>query len=197
LVDLCATAIDPRLRLSPVVAVTNVEQAREQQAKAREARVEGLMIKALDSRYGVGRTRQAGLWFKYKLEPLTVDAVLIYAQRGHGRRASLYTDYTLAVWDDAVAGAPRTLVPIAKAYSGLTDQEIKQVDGIVRKSTIESFGPVKRVEPTLVFELGFEGILPSPRHKSGVALRFPRLLRWRTDKPVQEADSLVTLKALL
>jgi len=179
------------------VAVDDAEQARCEQAKAREARVEGLMIKALDSQYGVGRTRQAGLWFKYKLDPLTVDAVLIYAQRGHGRRASLYTDYTLAVWDDATPGTPRTLVPIAKAYSGLTDKEIKQIDAILRKSTIESFGPVKRVEPTLVFELGFEGILPSPRHKSGVALRFPRLLRWRIDKPVQEADSLVTLKALL
>ena len=197
LVNVLATHPDARLKLSPVVEVTGVEQARLQQAKARQARVEGLMIKALSSRYGVGRTRQAGLWFKYKLEPLTIDAVLIYAQRGHGRRASLYTDYTLAVWDDAGPDAPRTLVPVAKAYSGLTDKEIKQIDGILRKSTIESFGPVKRVEPTLVFELGFEGILPSPRHKSGVALRLPRLLRWRIDKPVEEADSLDTLKALL
>jgi len=197
LVNLSGAHPDSRLKLSPVVAVDDAEQASCEQATAREARVEGLMIKALDSQYGVGRTRQAGLWFKYKLDPLTVDAVLIYAQRGHGRRASLYTDYTLAVWDDATPGAPRTLVPIAKAYSGLMDKEIKQIDAILRKSTIESFGPVKRVEPTLVFELGFEGILPSPRHKSGVALRFPRLLRWRIDKPVQEADSLVTLKALL
>lgn len=189
--------VDLRLKLSPTLAIENEQQARQLHAKAREVRAEGLMIKALSSHYGVGRTRQAGLWFKWKLDPLTVDAVLIYAQRGHGRRASLYTDYTFAVWDDSLPGPTRTLVPVAKAYSGLTDKEIKQIDAILRKSTIESFGPVRQVKPTLVFEIGFEGILPSARHKSGVALRFPRMLRWRVDKPVDEADTLKTLKALL
>ena len=155
------------------------------------------MIKARSSQYGVGRTRQAGLWFKWKLDPMSIDAVLIYAQRGHGRRASLYTDYTFAVWDDSASPGEPLLVPVAKAYSGLTDQEIKQIDAILRRSTVESFGPVRRVEPTLVFEIGFEGILPSSRHKSGVALRFPRMLRWRMDKPVDQADTLATLKALL
>lgn len=197
LIDLLSLNTDPRLKLSPTLVIENEQQARQHHIKAREIRAEGLMIKSLSSQYGVGRTRQAGLWFKWKLDPLTVDAVLIYAQRGHGRRASLYTDYTFAVWDDSAPGTARTLVPIAKAYSGLTDKEIKQIDAILRKSTVESFGPVRQVEPTLVFEIGFEGILPSARHKSGVALRFPRMLRWRVDKPVEEADTLKTLKALL
>jgi len=122
---------------------------------------------------------------------------LIYAQKGHGRRANLYTDYTFAVWHQPDPHAPAALVPIAKAYSGLTDEEFRQVDAIIKKSTVESFGPVRRVEPQLVFEIGFEGILPSSRHKSGVALRFPRMLRWRTDKPVAEADTLEHLKAWL
>ena len=171
------------------------------------------MLKARDSRYGVGRTREAGLWWKWKLDPYTVDAVLIYAQAGHGRRANLYTDYTFAVWDQAAAApaltltgagpeapaAPptRTLVPFAKAYSGLSDAEIVQVDRFVRQNTLEKFGPVRSVQPQLVFELGFEGIARSPRHKSGVALRFPRMLRWRQDKPADEADTLASLQALL
>ena len=184
-------------KLSPVVDIQDSEQARAHHAQAREQRAEGLMIKARTSHYGVGRTRQAGLWFKWKLDPMSIDAVLIYAQRGHGRRASLYTDYTFAVWDDSASPGEPLLVPVAKAYSGLTDQEIKQIDAILRRSTVESFGPVRRLEPTLVFEIGFEGILPSSRHKSGVALRFPRMLRWRVDKPVDQADTLATLKALL
>lgn len=184
-------------KLSPVVQAQTAEQALAYHAQARARRAEGLMIKACSSQYGVGRTRQAGLWYKWKLDPMSIDAVLIYAQRGHGRRASLYTDYTFAVWDESTPAGQRTLVPVAKAYSGLTDKEIKQIDAILRQSTLESFGPVRRVEPTLVFEIGFEGILPSARHKSGVALRFPRMLRWRIDKPVQEADTLATLKALL
>jgi DNA ligase-1 len=156
------------------------------------------MIKRRDSRYGVGRTRSdsGGMWWKWKVDPFSIDAVLIYAQRGHGRRASLYTDYTFAVWDRTDPAAP-VLVPFAKAYSGLTDEEIRRVDAIVRKTTIESFGPVRSLTPTLVFELGFEGIAESPRHKSGIAVRFPRMLRWRTDKTPQQADSLQTLRALL
>jgi DNA ligase-1 len=136
------------------------------------------------------------MWWKWKVDPFSIDAVLIYAQRGHGRRASLYTDYTFAVWDRTDPAAP-VLVPFAKAYSGLTDEEIRRVDAIVRKTTIESFGPVRSLTPTLVFELGFEGIAESPRHKSGIAVRFPRMLRWRTDKTPQQADSLQTLRALL
>ena len=128
---------------------------------------------------------------------MSVDAALIYAQRGHGRRATLYSDYTFAVWSGPPDDAERTLVPFAKAYSGLTDDEMRQVDAIVRKTIRESFGPVRSVEPTMVFELGFEGIARSPRHKSGIAVRFPRILRWRTDKPVAEADTLDTLMMLL
>jgi DNA ligase 1 len=123
--------------------------------------------------------------------------VLIYAQRGHGRRASVYSDYTFAVWDGAVEKLDRKLVPFAKAYAGLTDAEMSQVDAVIRKTTIESFGPVRSVTPTLIFELGFEGIARSGRHKSGIAVRFPRMLRWRQDKPVAEADTLQTLEALL
>ncbi len=189
--------VAPALKLSPVLPASDWADAVRFQQAAREHRAEGLMIKALDSHYGVGRTRASGLWFKYKLDPLSVDAVLIYAQKGHGRRANLYTDYTFAVWHQPDPNAPAALVPIAKAYSGLTDEEFRQVDAIIKKSTVESFGPVRRVEPQLVFEIGFEGILPSSRHKSGVALRFPRMLRWRTDKPVAEADTLEHLKAWL
>ena len=153
------------------------------------------MLKHRDARYGVGRTKDTGTWWKWKIEPLSIDAVLVYAQRGHGRRASLYTDYTFAVWD--ARGGTRELVPFAKAYSGLTDDEIRAVDAVIRKTTVEKFGPVRSVTPTLVFELGFEAIQRSTRHKSGIAVRFPRILRWRTDKPVDEADTLATLQALL
>ena len=153
------------------------------------------MLKRRDARYGVGRTRSDGAWWKWKVDPMTVDAVLVYAQRGHGRRASLYSDYTFAVWADDAEG--RRLVPFAKAYSGLSDEEIAKVDAIVRRTTVEKFGPVRSVTPTLVFELGFEAIQRSPRHKSGIAVRFPRMLRWRVDKPVEEADTLETLSALL
>jgi DNA ligase-1 len=147
----------------------------------------------------VGRTKSgpAGDWWKWKLDPMSVDAVLVYAQRGHGRRASLYTDYTFAVWDAPAGAAQRRLVPFAKAYSGLSDDEIRQVDAVIRRTTVERFGPVRSVTPSLVFELGFEGIATSPRHKSGIAVRFPRILRWRTDKPVDDADTLEALRALL
>ena len=153
------------------------------------------MLKRRDASYGVGRTKNDGAWWKWKVDPMSVDAVLVYAQRGHGRRASLYSDYTFAVWSEDAEG--RRLVPFAKAYSGLTDEELAQVDAVVRKTTVEKFGPVRSVRPTLVFELGFEGIQRSPRHKSGIAVRFPRMLRWRVDKPVEEADTLQSLQMLV
>jgi DNA ligase-1 len=158
---------------------------------------EGFMLKHRSAHYGVGRTKDVGVWWKWKIDPLSVDAVLIYAQRGHGRRASLYSDYTFAVWDTPPQVAGRKLVPFAKAYSGLTDAEMARVDAVVRKTTVESFGPVRSVQPTLVFELGFEGIARSARHKSGIAVRFPRMLRWREDKSVDDADTLQTLAELL
>jgi hypothetical protein len=148
-----------------------------------------LPLRGRDSAYGVGRTR--GDWWKWKVDPYSVDAVLVYAQRGHGRRASLYTDYTFAVWHEGA------LVPFAKAYSGLTDAEIREVDEYVRRNTNEKFGPVRSVVPKLVMEIGFEGIQRSARHKSGVAVRFPRMLRIRYDKPIEEADTLASLHALI
>jgi DNA ligase-1 len=147
------------------------------------------MLKRLSSPYRVGRQR--GDWWKWKVNPYTVDAVLIYAQRGSGKRASLYTDYTFGIWDKGA------LVPIAKAYSGLTDEEIRQVDLFVRQNTTDKFGPVRVVKPELVFELAFEGIQRSSRHKSGIAVRFPRMNRWRQDKPPQEADTIETIEGLL
>jgi DNA ligase-1 len=147
------------------------------------------MLKRRSSVYGVGRRR--GDWWKWKVNPLTIDAVLIAAQRGNGKRASLYTDYTFGVWDSG------RLVPIAKAYSGLTDDEIRQVDAYIRKHMVEKFGPVRTVKPELVFELAFEGLNKSTRHKSGIAVRFPRISRWRTDKPAEEADTLDNVRALL
>ena len=145
----------------------------------------------------MGRTKEHGVWWKWKIDPYSIDAVLIYAQPGHGRRASLLTDYTFAVWDGAASIEERELVPFAKAYSGLTDAEIARVDAIIRKTTVEKFGPVRRVAPTMVFEIGFEGIAPSTRHKAGIAVRFPRMLRIREDKKVHEADTLETLRDLL
>jgi DNA ligase-1 len=165
------------------------EELREIREKSRENYAEGLMLKRLSSAYQVGRKR--GDWWKWKVEPMSIDGVLIYAQKGHGRRADLYTDYTFAVWNGD------QLVPFTKAYSGLTDQEMRQVDAFVKKNTREKFGPVRTVTPQLVMEIGFEGIQASSRHKSGVALRFPRILRWRHDKKIEEADTLDSLKDLL
>ncbi|MBQ5964244.1 ATP-dependent DNA ligase [Massilia sp. ZL223] len=190
-----AKAEQPQLRLSPLVHADSWEDLAALRSASRERCVEGMMIKAREARYGVGRTKDVGTWWKWKIDPYTIDAVLLYAQPGSGRRASLYTDYTFAVWDGE--GERRKLVPFAKAYSGLTDAEIAQVDNVIRRTTIEKFGPVRSVKPTMVFEIGFEGIALSPRHKAGIAVRFPRILRRREDKPVEEADTLDTLKGLL
>jgi ATP-dependent DNA ligase len=176
------------IRLSPLLHAPDWPALAQLRTRSREHHAEGVMLKRLDSAYGVGRIR--GPWWKWKIDPYTVDAVMIYAQAGHGRRASLFTDYTFAVWSDG------ELVPFAKAYSGLSDAEIRDVDAWVRAHTLERFGPVRRVEPQLVFELAFEAIQASTRHKSGVAVRFPRILRWRTDKPASEADTLEHLKSL-
>ncbi|PIB66265.1 ATP-dependent DNA ligase [Pseudomonas sp. 2995-3] len=186
----------PVLLPSPLLTGASWKDLAEQREDSRRLGVEGMMLKARDGLYGVGRTKDMGVWWKWKVDPFSVDAVLIYAQRGHGRRASLYSDYTFAVWDGP-PGTERTLVPFAKAYSGLTDEEMRKVDAIVRKTTVEKFGPVSSVTPSMVFELGFEGIALSKRHKSGIAVRFPRMLRWRQDKTVEEADNLGTLQDLL
>ncbi|MDM0082665.1 ATP-dependent DNA ligase [Variovorax sp. J31P179] len=195
--DLLASVRHPSLIASPMLHGGDWPDLARQREAARAMGVEGMMLKQRDARYGVGRTKDVGTWWKWKIDPLSIDAVLVYAQRGHGRRASLYSDYTFAVWDGPPEAAERKLVPFAKAYSGLTDAEMAKVDAVIRKTTIESFGPVRSVRPTLVFELGFEGIARSPRHKSGIAVRFPRMLRWRDDKTVEDADTLQTLAALL
>jgi DNA ligase 1 len=181
----------PRLRLSPTVAAGSWDELEEARSRSREGEAEGLMLKRKNSAYGVGRRR--GDWWKWKIQPHTIDAVLLLAQRGSGKRASLYTDYTFGVWDPNTG----SLVPIAKAYSGLTDEEIRRVDAFVRQNMIEKFGPVRTVKPELVFELAFQGLNRSNRHKSGIAVRFPRILRWRTDKTAAEADTLDTIRALL
>ncbi|HZS62257.1 MAG TPA: ATP-dependent DNA ligase [Gemmatimonadaceae bacterium] len=178
-----------RLLLSPTVDARDWVEATTAQRGARDRGAEGLMLKRRDSVYGVGRTRDA--WWKWKLEPYTVDAVMVYAQAGYGRRALLHTDYTLAVWDGTA------LVPFAKAYSGLTDAELTQLDNWIRRNTVEKFGPVRMVKAEQVFEVGFEGIQRSSRHKSGLAVRFPRILRWRTDKRPEDADTLATVRALI
>ncbi len=175
-------------RLSPLVELSSWDALVELRGTARERGVEGIMLKRRSSAYGVGRPK--GEWWKWKVDPLTIDAVLIYAQPGHGRRASLYTDYTFGVWHEG------ELVPVAKAYSGLTDAEIRQVDAFIRRNTTERHGPVRIVRPELVFELHFEAIQSSQRHRSGVAVRFPRINLWRRDKKPAEADTLATLKTL-
>lgn len=157
---------------------------------SRNRMVEGFMLKRLESPYRVGRVR--GDWWKWKVDPYTIDAVLLYAQRGSGKRASLYTDYTFAVWNET-----GELVPFAKAYSGLTDEEIRKVDNFVRRNVKEKFGPVRSVTPKLVFELAFENIQRSTRHKSGIAVRFPRIVRWRKDKDPKDADTLKMVESML
>jgi DNA ligase-1 len=177
------------IRVSEELSASSWSALGESRAESRVRQVEGLMLKRWSSPYRPGRRR--GDWWKWKIEPLTIDAVLIYAQPGSGRRANLFTDYTFGVWDDG------QLVPVAKAYSGLTDGEIDELDRWIRRHTVERFGPVSAVEPVHVFELGFERIATSTRHKSGIALRFPRMLRWRRDKPAREADALETLTGMV
>ena len=184
--NLAATSV---LKISPVFACDTVEEMVALRMASRDRMCEGLMLKHKDSLYEVGRRR--GKWWKWKIDPLSVDGVLIYAQRGHGRRADLYTDYTFAVWSG------EELVPFTKAYSGLTDKELVEVDSWVKKNTKEKFGPVRSVTPELVFEIAFEGINPSTRHKSGVALRFPRILRWRKDKTIKDANNKEDLLDLI
>ena len=195
LAELVSAVANPALRLSPAVVERSWDAYARVRDESRARGAEGLMLKHRAARYGVGRTKDAGTWWKWKIDPMTVDAVLVYAQRGHGRRASLYSDYTFAVWDER--DGERKLTPFAKAYSGLTDDELRDVDAIIRKTTLEKFGPVRSVTPTLVFELGFEAIQRSMRHRSGIAVRFPRILRWRKDKRIDDADSLEALNALL
>jgi DNA ligase-1 len=204
------------LRTSPLESRPGWDGFAALRSESRARGVEGFMLKHRLARYGSGRTKLDGIWWKWKIEPLSVDAVLIYAQAGHGRRASVYTDYTFAVWNRAPQDAAEALaavdaierrapaeaealqlVPFAKAYSGLTDEEFREVDRVIRQTTLEKFGPVRSVRPSLVFELGFEGINRSTRHKSGIAVRFPRMLRIRHDKPLHEADALAQLDALL
>jgi DNA ligase 1 len=178
-----------RLILSPGVVTSSWEMLSQTWRTAREVGAEGLMLKRLSSQYGVGRRR--GDWWKWKVDPFTVDAVLIYAQPGSGKRAGLFTDYTFGIWEG------NHLVPFAKAYTGLTDEQIRKVDQFVRRNTLEKFGPVRTVKPELVFELHFEGIQRSSRHKSGIAVRFPRMARWRTDKKAEDADNIETVRGWL
>ncbi|HEV7378217.1 MAG TPA: ATP-dependent DNA ligase [Dyadobacter sp.] len=176
--------------LSPLVDFKEWDDLHTLHPTSRENIAEGFMIKRKSGTYQVGRKK--GDWWKWKIDPLSVDAVLIYAQKGSGRRAELFTDYTFAVW-----GEDGKLIPFAKAYSGLTDAEIGQVDYFIKRNVIEKFGPVRTVKPELVFEIGFEGINESSRHKSGIAVRFPRILRWRKDKKAADADTLESLKGIL
>ncbi|WP_281989190.1 ATP-dependent DNA ligase [Aquimarina aggregata] len=179
------------LQLSERISLETWKDVAEERAKSREICSEGLMLKRNDAIYKVGRKK--GDWWKWKVDPLTIDAVLTYAMRGHGRRSNLFTDYTFALWNRENT----ELVTFAKAYSGLTDAEFKQVDSWIKKNTLERFGPVRSVTPELVFEIAFEGIAFSKRHKSGIATRFPRILRWRQDKKIEEANTLEDLKAMI
>ncbi len=187
--QLVATINHPRIKLSEAISFHSMEDLKKERGLSREKHSEGLMLKRMDATYKVGRKR--GDWWKWKVDPLVIDAVLIYAMRGHGRRANLYTDYTFAVWNDG------ELTPFTKAYSGLTDEEFRQVDRFVKANILEKFGPVRSVKAELVFEIAFEGINNSTRHKSGIALRFPRMNRWRKDKKPEEAGTLEELQQML
>ena len=174
---------------SELVSVRDINEAKTLRLESRDRGVEGFMLKRWNSSYQVGRKR--GDWWKWKIDPLTVDCVLLYAQSGAGRRSGLFTDYTLAVWKD------NELVPVTKAYSGLTDDELNSMDHWIKRNTVEKFGPVRSVKPFHVFEIAFEGIQKSNRHKAGLALRFPRILRWRKDKKPEDADQLSSLEEMI
>ena len=184
----------PRTDVSDVLAFREIAELEKLWAGARETGIEGLMLKRRESPYLAGRPK--GHWFKWKRAPLTLDAVLMYAQRGSGKRSSFYSDYTFGAWRDGEDGEPE-LVPVGKSYFGFTDEELRQLDSFVRNHTIERFGPVRAVEPKLVFEVAFDSVHRSTRHKSGVAMRFPRISRIRWDKPAVEADRLETLEAMI
>ena len=177
--------------ISETMTFTNWDEMAHERDRSREMRSEGLMIKRKDSPYRVGRKK--GDWWKWKVDPLTIDAVLTYAMRGHGRRSNLFTDYTFGLWNEDKT----ELVTFAKAYSGLTDAEFRKVDAWIKRNTLERFGPVRSVTPHHVFEIAFEGIALSKRHKSGIATRFPRILRWRVDKKIEEANTLEDLKSMI
>jgi DNA ligase-1 len=183
-----------RTDVSSIIDFTSVAELEALWAGARETGIEGLMLKRRTSPYLAGRPK--GHWFKWKRAPLTIDAVLMYAQRGSGKRSSYYSDYTFGAWRDGEAGEPE-LVPVGKSYFGFTDEELRELDAFVRSHTVDSFGPVRQVEPRLVFEVAFDSVHRSSRHKSGVAMRFPRISRIRWDKPAEEADRLETLKAMI
>ncbi|MBP6786027.1 MAG: ATP-dependent DNA ligase [Candidatus Promineofilum sp.] len=195
LTEVLSGSLGPWLRLSDTVEANDWQALASLHETSRERGVEGYMLKRRSSPYRVGRKR--GDWWKWKIDPYSIDAVLIYAQRGSGRRAGLYTDYTFALWNGEPGVPGRELVPFAKAYSGLTDAEIREVDRFVRANTTERFGPVRSVTPQLVMEIAFEAIQASNRHKSGVAVRFPRILRQRPDKSIEEADTLNSLKSMI
>ncbi len=184
----------PRTDVSALLDFASVAELEKLWAGARETGIEGLMLKRRDSPYIAGRPK--GHWYKWKRAPLTLDAVLLYAQRGSGKRSSYYSDYTFGAWREAADGT-RELVPVGKSYFGFTDAELKELDAFVRNHTVDSFGPVRQVEPKLVFEVAFDSVHRSTRHKSGVAMRFPRIHRIRWDKPAEEADTLKTLQAMI
>ena len=186
---LLSTVEHPNLCQTQLIPGTSWEDWSRIRDQSRERNAEGLMLKRWDASYEVGRVR--GVWWKWKVSPYTIDAVLIYAQKGHGKRSGLYTDYTFALWQG------ETLVPFAKAYSGLDDAELKAIDRFIRQNTREAFGPVRSVAPALVMEIAFEGLQRSPRHKSGIATRFPRIVRWRHDKKPEDANTLAQLLDLL
>jgi DNA ligase 1 len=189
-----AAKAPPRTDVSGIIDFTSINDLEALWAGARETGIEGLMLKRRDSPYIAGRPK--GHWFKWKRAPLTLDAVLMYAQRGSGKRSSYYSDYTFGAWRNGDGGEPE-LVPVGKSYFGFTDEELRELDRWVRNHTVDSFGPVRQVEPKLVFEVAFDSVHSSTRHKSGVAMRFPRIHRIRWDKPASEADRLETLTAMI
>jgi DNA ligase-1 len=193
--DAFAASLDPaRFDLSEVIEAASLDELAAIRERARDEAIEGVMLKRRDSPYVAGR--RTGLWYKWKRDPLLIDCVLMYAQRGSGKRSSFYSDYTFGCWDgDPDQGAE--LLPVGKAYFGFTDEELKWLDRYVRNHTVQSFGPVRETDKSLVFEVAFDSVHVSKRHKSGLAMRFPRINRIRTDKPAHEADRVETLRALV